>query len=102
MRAANWGPIFANDGTADTLSNTLITVNMSNTVGETWTNSTFSNAHARAGAEIQWLPVADQGVLVAVGGVIDPVDLTVVQALNDSQIAASVGIQVLSPTSQQR
>jgi hypothetical protein len=96
MRAADWGSIAADDGTASTPANTLITVNMSTVGQETWSNYTLHSIPARANAEIQWLPVADQGVLVAVGGVINPVSLTVAQGLNDSQLAASVGVRAFS------
>lgn len=91
MRGTNWSAIVADDGSANTLANTLITVNMSTVGQETWSNSSLDGIRARANAEIQWLPVADQGVLVAVGGVINPEALTTAQGLNDSQIAASVG-----------
>lgn len=95
MRASDWSSLVANSGSANTPANTLITVNMSTIGQETWSNSSLKNIPARANAEIQWLPVADQGVLVAVGGVIDPVALTSELGLNSSQIAASVGVQVL-------
>ncbi|CRG87843.1 Cytochrome c oxidase subunit 1 [Talaromyces islandicus] len=96
MRATNWSSIASDDpGSANTLADTLITVNMSTVGHETWSNRSLGDIPARANAEIQWLPVADQGVLVAVGGVINPVALTTEQALNKSQIAAS---EATSPT----
>lgn len=91
MRAADWGPIYDGDGSADTLASTLISVNMTVMRGETWANDSLPDSvPARANAELVWVPVGENGVLVAVGGVIDPESLTVVQGLNASQANASV------------
>lgn len=91
MRGADWGPIYQYDGSANTLADTLISVNMTVMREETWSNSTLPPAiPPRANAELAWIPAGDNGVLVALGGVIDPESLTVIQALNDSQANASV------------
>ncbi|KUL85884.1 hypothetical protein ZTR_06378 [Talaromyces verruculosus] len=90
MRAADWGPIFNDGESANTLANSLISVNMSVMRDETWTNDTLpSFVPARANAEIAWIPAGENGVLVAIGGVIDPVSLTAAQELNSSQTNAS-------------
>ncbi|KAH8701598.1 hypothetical protein BGW36DRAFT_404554 [Talaromyces proteolyticus] len=97
MRAPDGGAIFSNlDGTANTVANTLITVNMSVMESELWSNDSLPpNISGRANAELAWLPVADRGVLVAIGGVINPVSLTAAQGLNNSQASAS---EHISPT----
>jgi hypothetical protein len=97
MRAADWGPIFNDGESADTLANSFISVNMSVMREETWTNDTLPpSVPARANAEIAWIPAGENGVLVAIGGVIDPVSLTAAQELNSSQTNASVGATVSS------
>jgi hypothetical protein len=94
MRAADWGPIYYDDGTADTLASTLISVNMTVMRGETWANDTLPpSVPARANAELAWIPIGENGLLVAIGGVIDPESLTVVQGLNESQANASVRLK---------
>ncbi|TVY82831.1 Kelch repeat-containing protein [Lachnellula suecica] len=79
LRAAEWGPIFYQPGPknesirADVLSNTMIEVDMSVQGQETWANNTLpTTVPGRVNAEIVWVPVSQQGVLVAIGGVIDP------------------------------
>ena len=58
---------------------------------ETWTNSSLpTSVPGRANAELVWVPVSEKGVLVAIGGVIDPVFANVNQTLNASDTADSV------------
>ncbi|KAH8704211.1 hypothetical protein BGW36DRAFT_394341 [Talaromyces proteolyticus] len=73
MRGPRWGAIEGGDGSANTTSNSFITVNMTTMRLETWQNLTLpSTVTGRANAELVWLPVSDSGVLVAIGGVINP------------------------------
>ena len=98
MRAADWGPILNVAQSANTLANTLISVNMSVMREETWTNNSLpSFVPARANAEIAWIPAGERGVLVALGGVVDPVSLTAAQELNSSQTNDSVSSRLLFP-----
>lgn len=97
MRGTDWGPILNDAESANTLSNHLISVNMSVMRQETWANDTLpSFIPARANAEIAWIPAGENGVLVAIGGVIDPVSLTAAQEINSSQTNDSVSTTILS------
>lgn len=89
MRASDWGPIFYNTDFADTPANSLIEIDMSTMRSEKWTNSSLpSSITPRANAELVWLPVSDQGVLVAIGGVTAPEEIWP-YGLNSSQKAES-------------
>lgn len=89
MRASDWGPIFYNTNFADTPANTLIEIDMSTMRSEQWTNSSLpSNIIPRANAELVWLPVSAQGVLLAIGGVTAPEEIWP-YGLNSSQEAES-------------
>ncbi|PQE29160.1 kelch repeat protein [Rutstroemia sp. NJR-2017a BBW] len=58
---------------ADTPSSTLISVNMADANNPKWANDTLPSAvPGRASPEIAWVPVSEQGALIAIGGVIDP------------------------------
>ncbi len=77
MRAASWGPIFypsSNDSINPTnASNTLITLDMSVQLQETWKNVTLPDKiKGRADPELVWVPVGEQGILVVLGGVSYP------------------------------
>lgn len=104
MRAANFGPIFPpqtrapkNVSNPNTLSNTLITVDMSTQFEETFTNATLpGDIPARAGGELAFVPVGKEGVLVAIGGVVEPIWLDPSAKLDSEQMARSVS--VLRPT----
>jgi len=89
-RGEDWGEI-------DTLTlpnitaNSLITVDMSVMRAENWTNSSLpTSVPARADAELVWVPVSGSGALVAIGGVVDPVSLTITQSLDQNQTTDSV------------
>jgi hypothetical protein len=86
MRAPDWGRIHVGDGSASTSASTLISVNLTSMGDEVWDNTTLpSYVPTRANAEMVWLPISTQGVLVAVGGVqyprsLFPAELTTGQA----------------------
>lgn len=71
MRGQGWGPITSDDASANTTADTLIMLNLT-AVGDqkVWRNSTLPKSiMSRADAQIIWVPVSDQGVLVVIGGV---------------------------------
>ncbi|ERS96450.1 hypothetical protein HMPREF1624_07361 [Sporothrix schenckii ATCC 58251] len=77
LRSPSWGPVYTVTGvdglTAINVSDTLITVDMATQNAETWSNSTLPpTVRGRANPELVWVPVGPQGVLVAIGGVVDP------------------------------
>lgn len=92
------GPIYllsySNADSPNELSNTLVTVDMTTQQQEKWTNETLpSDVPPRAGAELAFVPVGEEGVLVAIGGVTDPIwDYT---ALTPDQTANSVSVVIL-------
>ncbi|KIW62044.1 hypothetical protein PV05_02097 [Exophiala xenobiotica] len=89
MRAPDWGPIYYEDSSANQTANTLIQVDMSVMRSEKWTNTTLPDDIApRANAELVWIPVSDQGVLVAIGGVTAPEEIWPA-GLNSSQTSTS-------------
>jgi len=97
LKSASGGPIYdpatTNSSTlnADTLSNTLISLNMSVQRGETWSNDTLpTSVPGRANAELVWVPVSKQGILVAIGGVIDPTYMNANETITAAQKALSV------------
>jgi hypothetical protein len=79
LRASNFGKIYGMidaenaSENADTISNEMIRLDLSTEPKEGWTNLTLpTNVPGRASAELVWVPVSERGILVAVGGVIDP------------------------------
>lgn len=69
----SWNAAISPDAQASAPSNTLITLDMSNSSSEKWTNLTLpSHIRARANPELVWVPVGEQGILVALGGVVYP------------------------------
>lgn len=97
LRAADYGPIYyppspLNESVnADQLSTTLIELDMSMQRQEKWTNHTLPPAvPGRASPEIVWVPVSEHGVLIAIGGVINPVYDNSTLTNNASANAASV------------
>ncbi|KAL5318176.1 hypothetical protein ACEPPN_013235 [Leptodophora sp. 'Broadleaf-Isolate-01'] len=96
LRAASFGPIFYLPGprnqsvNPDQLSTTLIEIDMAKQGGETWKNSTLpTSVPGRANPELVWVPVSEQGILVAIGGVIFPSYANVNQTNNASATAQS-------------
>jgi hypothetical protein len=74
-------------------SDTLIGVDMTRQGQETWTNDTLpATVPGRAGAELVWVPVSTQGVLVAIGGVINPSFALINNKNNASAADESVSI----------
>jgi len=95
MKQSRSGPIFypsANTSlNPDTYSNTLISIDMANQQNEVWTNETVpSNIPGRANPELVWVPVGNKGLLIAIGGVVDPVYAQPASFLNATQLANSV------------
>ncbi|KAJ5097516.1 hypothetical protein N7456_008237 [Penicillium angulare] len=73
LHAQDWSPIAYNILNTTFMSDRLVTVNMSVMEDEKWSNDTLpSYVPSRADAELVWVPVSDSGVLVAIGGVINP------------------------------
>lgn len=100
LQSETGGPILFNSGeeatTADTSSSKLITVKMDLVPqgNATWTNSSISTIPTRASAELVWVPVSEQGILVAIGGVVKPIYAAYQESETPMVIANSVG----SPT----
>jgi len=79
--------------TADVVSNTLISVNMTIQRSETWANQTLPiSVSGRANPELVWIPVSKQGVLIAIGGSVDPEFAYASQSLNASQATHDVSL----------
>ncbi|KAJ6086056.1 hypothetical protein N7486_010337 [Penicillium sp. IBT 16267x] len=94
MHAPNWGAISYPPYKANITANTFVTVNMTVMESEIWVNDTLpSYIQGRANAELVWVPVSESGVLVAIGGVVEPAGLFV--SLNSTQQALS---EEISPT----
>ncbi|KAI9828517.1 MAG: hypothetical protein M1826_006054 [Phylliscum demangeonii] len=76
MRRPDWGEIRTSGRKqyhVTAAANTLISIDMSTMRKEKWTNASLpSTVAGRANAELAWIPTADQGALVAIGGVINP------------------------------
>jgi hypothetical protein len=68
---------------------------MSSQTKAQWNNYTLpTNVPGRANAEIVWIPVSKQGILVAIGGVIFPAYANVNQTDTPAQKAQSVCISL--------
>ncbi len=76
MRHPDWGEIRVSGRpryNATEIADTLISVDLSTMRQERWTNVSLpSSVPGRAGAELAWVPLAEQGLLIAIGGVINP------------------------------
>lgn len=96
MRAKDWGPITYDQYNSNITANTLITVDMSTMGNASWRNATLPpEIQGRANAELVWVPVSDSGVLVAIGGVINPAQFWPNTGLNSTQTAET---KKVSPT----
>ncbi|ESZ93478.1 hypothetical protein SBOR_6127 [Sclerotinia borealis F-4128] len=100
-RAASFGNIYNDPGVlnatylANVTSQTLISVDMTSQTTPKWSNDSLpSTVPGRANPEIAWVPVSDQGILVAVGGAIDPIYASIDQANNASIKAQSSRISL--------
>lgn len=95
MKASSSGPIFYPSANLSvnptTFSNNLISVDMTNQQNEVWKNETVpSKIPGRASPELVWIPVGKEGILIAIGGVVDPVYAQPSSSLNATQLANSV------------
>ncbi|KAI9795058.1 MAG: hypothetical protein M1816_000080 [Peltula sp. TS41687] len=76
LRRPDWGDIRRGGDAmynATVPANTLISVDMSTMRKEKWENVTLpSSIPGRANAELVWIPTAERGLLIAIGGVIYP------------------------------
>lgn len=77
LRSPVFGTIFdnpLNDTTkAVNVSDTMIVLDMAEQLSETWTNKTLPKAiQGRSNAEVVWVPVGKEGILVVLGGVVYP------------------------------
>lgn len=94
MHVPGWGAISYPPLEANTTADTLITVNMTVMESEKWANDTLpSYIQGRANAELVWVPVSESGVLVAIGGVVEPAGT--IESLTSTQKAHS---EKVSPT----
>jgi hypothetical protein len=77
--------------TPSVAAESFIQVNMSSAQETQWSNLTWpAGVKPRANAQLVWLPVSSQGVLIVIGGVVDPQNLMPGSAYdNASQIAES-------------
>lgn len=86
MRAPNWGNFTSEDLYSNMTSDRLITLDMSVERAGKWTNTTIpSYVPGRSGAELVWVPVSKSGVLVAIGGVINPITFFQLQKANSTR-----------------
>ncbi|KAK3319276.1 hypothetical protein B0H66DRAFT_575753 [Apodospora peruviana] len=77
LRSPSFGPVHVPGGSPDSnavnVSNTLVVLDMTTQQQEKWSNVTLpSGVKGRANPELVWVPVGEQGILVALGGVIYP------------------------------
>lgn len=90
QRAPGWGPIHGGIPSANLSANTLISYDMTDMRSNKWANETLpGNITARANAELVWIPTGPRGILVAIGGVVDPEEIFVGAGLNDTQTKQS-------------
>jgi hypothetical protein len=92
MEAPGGSQVLYDDTAADTPSvvESFIQVNMSGVQETQWSNLTWpAGVKPRANAQLVWLPVSSQGVLVVIGGVVDPQKLAYGSYDNTSQILDS-------------
>lgn len=88
----NWGEITKVLPQANLTANTLISVDMSEFRNTKWTNTTLpDNIPGRGNAELVWIPVSLSGVLVAIGGVVNPEDIFGGPGPSTTQIQENVG-----------
>ncbi|EAW25695.1 uncharacterized protein NFIA_045140 [Aspergillus fischeri NRRL 181] len=93
MRGKDWGPIYADDKSANVTSDHMIKVDMSSMRENKWSNLSLPTyVPARANGELVWVPVAESGVLVAIGGVINPATIFSSDGLTRAQQNASESV----------
>ncbi|KAL5348312.1 hypothetical protein ACLOAV_006794 [Pseudogymnoascus australis] len=94
MKAKGGGEVYIpqlNETTDPTVfSNDLIKLDLSTQLKEVWTKETIPpKVPDRASPEVVWVPVGEKGVLVVVGGVVNPVFANGSFTLTDAQKAES-------------
>ncbi|OBT66303.1 hypothetical protein VE03_04343 [Pseudogymnoascus sp. 23342-1-I1] len=94
MQAKGRGEVYMVQGSATTdptiYSNDLIDLDMSAQLEEVWSKHTIpATVPGRASPEVVWVPVGEKGVLVVVGGVVNPVFTNASYTLTDAQMAES-------------
>ncbi|OBT73013.1 hypothetical protein VF21_07758 [Pseudogymnoascus sp. 05NY08] len=99
MQSKSHGPVDYPDGNATTdpttYSRDLISVDMTNQMLEVWKNETIKSiVPGRASPEMVWVPVGKNGVLVVIGGVVDPIYANYSSTLTAEKMANS---QLKSP-----
>ncbi|KAI5463824.1 hypothetical protein BGZ63DRAFT_403091 [Mariannaea sp. PMI_226] len=77
LRSPSHGPFITNAENdtekAVQVSNTLIQLDMSEQLSEVWTNKTLpKSVQGRSNAEVVWVPVGKEGILVVLGGAVYP------------------------------
>jgi hypothetical protein len=97
MNSKSHGPVNYPSGNAttdpSTYSRDLISVDMTNQMQEVWTNKTINSiVPGRASPEMVWVPVGKNGVLVVIGGVVDPVFANASFSLTAEKMANSVSL----------
>jgi hypothetical protein len=96
MRASDWGDFTLDTLESNVTADTFITLDMSVERTGEWTNTTLpSYVPGRSGAELVWVPVSTSGALVAIGGVINPIEMFKLQKSNSTRTEES---EALSPT----
>ncbi|KAJ5542070.1 hypothetical protein N7461_008073 [Penicillium sp. DV-2018c] len=96
MRAPDWGDFTLNQLQSNVTADTLITLDMSTLQDGKWTNDTLpSYIPGRSSAELVWVPVSESGVLVAIGGVVEPIEFFRNEKSNSSRTEES---KKISPT----
>lgn len=77
LHSHKWGELYVQSpnesvSALDT-AKSLITLDMTTQQDETWSNKTLpDDIKGRGGADLVWVPVGEQGILVALGGVVYP------------------------------
>ncbi|GFF58203.1 kelch repeat-containing protein 2 [Aspergillus udagawae] len=90
MRGKDWGPIYVDDESANVTSDRMIKVDMSTMRENKWSNLSLpAYVPPRANSELVWIPVAEDGVLVVIGGVINSATIFSSEGLTSAQQNAS-------------
>ena len=95
LKSESGGPIYQGTGNesenADFVSPTLLQLDLAVEQQETWSSFTLpTSVPGRASAELVWVPVSEKGILVGIGGVINPAYAEINQTDNATAAAQSV------------
>lgn len=90
LRARNWGPVHVvggqNASQAVTVVNSMVTVDMTTQQREEWDFKNLTDGvPGRANPELVWVPVGPKGILVVLGGVVDPDFVNVTARSSDDE-----------------